>query len=133
MVRHPPPTAPSMGPVLRVPLLGVERAEHAPPLWVAGSRSATTPLPMRGVRGGRAMSRAWLAVYAAMTTKPKYRRLSAISKGGLLHVFLLAAFQDPEATWDDPDELREALSLEGFPAGVYDELAASQWIEPLEG
>lgn len=77
------------------------------------------------------MSREWSAVYAAMLTKPKYRRLTPMGRGGLLHVFLLAGFQSPEATWDDPDELRESLILEGFPAGIFDELLGLGWLELL--
>jgi hypothetical protein len=64
-----------------------------------------------------------------MVTKPKYRRLSAMGRGALLHVFLLACFQDPEAWWEDAEELRDALRLEGFPGGLYDELVAFGWLE----
>lgn len=77
------------------------------------------------------MSREWLAVYTAMVTKPKYRRLSPMGRGGLLHVLILAAYQTPEATWDDSDELRESLILEGFPPRVYDELVGLGWLERL--
>lgn len=79
------------------------------------------------------MSRSWLAVYTAMATKPKYRRLSPISRGALLHVFILAGFQNPEATWSDPEELRDALRLENFPDACYDELLGLQWLEVEDG
>jgi hypothetical protein len=78
------------------------------------------------------MSREWLAVYTAMATKPKYRRLSPMGRGGLLHVLMLAGFQSPEATWDDADELRESLLLEAFPPGIYEELLGLGWLETLD-
>lgn len=79
------------------------------------------------------MSREWLAVYTAMATKPKYRRLSPIGRGALLHTLILAGFQQPEATWRDPDELRESLELDGFPRGALDELVALGWLEHEDG
>jgi hypothetical protein len=79
------------------------------------------------------MSREWLAVYSAMVTKPKYRRLTPTGRGALLHVLILSAFQTPEAAWEDPEELREALHLEGFPAGAFDELMANGWLEVEDG
>jgi hypothetical protein len=78
------------------------------------------------------MSREWLAVYTAMVTKPKYRRLSPIGRGALLHVLILAGFQTPEATWN-PDELREALILDGFPDGALNELLGLGWLEHEDG
>lgn len=78
------------------------------------------------------MTRQWMALYLAMVTKPKYRRLSAMGRGALLHVFLLAGYQDPEAWWPDAEELRDALRLEGFPGGLFDELVAYGWLEPDE-
>ena len=74
------------------------------------------------------MTREWSAVYAAMLTKPRYRRLSPMGRGGLLHVILLAGFQSPEATWTEPDELRDALRLDGFADGVADELIGLDWL-----
>lgn len=79
------------------------------------------------------MSREWSAVYSAMLTRPKFRRLSPIGRGALLQVFLLAGFQTPEATWDDPDGLREALELDGFPRGALDELIALGWLDQEDG
>lgn len=78
------------------------------------------------------MSREWAAVYSAMLTKPKYKRLSAMGRGALLHAFLLAGMQRPEATWD-PEELRETLILDGFPEGVYGELLGLGWLELEDG
>lgn len=79
------------------------------------------------------MSRDWLALYGAMIAKPKYRRLSPIGRGALLHTFLLAGFQSPEATWRDPNELRESLFLDGFPEGALDELVSLGWLEHEDG
>lgn len=79
------------------------------------------------------MTREWLAIYTAMVTKPKYRRLSPIGRGALLHTFILAGFQSPEATWSDPDELRESLMLDGFPEGAMDELIGLGWLEQDDG
>jgi hypothetical protein len=79
------------------------------------------------------MTREWLTLFPAMLAKVKYRRLSPIGRGALLHVLILAAFQTPEATWDDPDELRESLMLEGFPEGAFDELMALGWLELEDG
>lgn len=76
------------------------------------------------------MSRQWLALYLSMATRPKYRRLSAMGRGALLHVLLLAGFQEPEAWWEDAEDLRDALRLEGFPGGLYDELVGYGWLEP---
>ena len=78
------------------------------------------------------MSREWAAVYSAMLTKPKYKRLSPMGRGALLHVFLLAGMQRPEATWD-PEELRETLILDGFPDGVYGELLGLRWLDLEDG
>lgn len=79
------------------------------------------------------MSRDWLAVYAAMLHKPKYRRLSPAAKGALLHVLMLATTTTPEATWTSRDELAELLVLDGFDAAVLDELATRGWLEDLPG
>lgn len=79
------------------------------------------------------MSREWMAIYSAMATKPRYRRLTPIGRGVLLQVFLLAGFQSPEATWDDREELREALTLEGFPAASLDELVGLGWLVEDDG
>jgi len=79
------------------------------------------------------MTRQWLALYTAMLTKPRYRRLSPMGRGGLLHVLVLAGYQSPEATWDDPAEFRDALRLEGFPDGVADELIGLGWLEEEQG
>jgi hypothetical protein len=68
-----------------------------------------------------------------MVTKAKYRRLSPVGRGALLHTLILAGFQNPEAAWPDPEELRDALRLEGFPDGAYDELVALHWIEYEDG
>ena len=84
--------------------------------------------PPHRTQGDTGMSREWSAVYAAMLTKPRYRRLSPVGRGGLLHVILLAGFQDPEATWTDPDELRDAFRLDGFADGVIDELIGLGWL-----
>lgn len=78
------------------------------------------------------MSREWAAVYCAMLTKPKYKRLSPMGRGALLHVFLLAGMQRPEAAWD-PEELRETLILDGFPDGVYGELLGLGWLDLEDG
>ncbi|MEX2136219.1 MAG: hypothetical protein WEB29_04550 [Chloroflexota bacterium] len=78
------------------------------------------------------MTRTWLAIYTAMLVRPKYQRLSPIGRGALLHVFMLAGFQSPEATWDDPEELRESLVLAGFPEGALDELIGLRWLQ-IEG
>lgn len=79
------------------------------------------------------MSRDWLAIYSAIVTKPKYRNLSPVGRGALLHTLVLAGYQDPEATWDDPEELREALRLDGFPAGALDELIGLRWLDLEDG
>jgi hypothetical protein len=75
------------------------------------------------------MSREWLAVYAGILNKPKYRRLSPAGRGALLHLWTLASTQSPEATWDSRDELLDAFELEGFEAGSVDELIALRWLD----
>jgi hypothetical protein len=75
------------------------------------------------------MTRDWLAIYTAIYAKAKYKRLSPIGRGALLHTFVLAAFQVPEATWADSDELRESLVLDGFPGSCLDELIGLGWLE----
>ena len=52
------------------------------------------------------MSRDWIAAYTTTLRKPKYRRLTISARAALLHVWLLAGGQDPEATWRDRAELR---------------------------
>lgn len=74
------------------------------------------------------MSRDWFAVYAATTRKPKYRRLTIPGRAALLHVWMLAGGQDPEACWR-ADELRETLELDGYPGDVLDELIAREWLD----
>lgn len=75
------------------------------------------------------MSRDWIAAYTAMLGKPKYRRTSPVAKGALLHVWLLAGQQAPEATWPHRGELAEILELDGFPPDVLDELLDRRWLD----
>src|SRR5262245_21304272 len=75
------------------------------------------------------MGRDWLAVYTGILLKPKYRRLSIEGRAALLHVWLLAGLQAPEATWRSVDELAEQLDVEGLPPAAIDELRALGWLE----
>jgi hypothetical protein len=74
------------------------------------------------------MAREWFAVHASMLGKARYKRLSAAGRGGLMHTLILAAYQAPEATWPDPDDLRHSLAADGFPEGVYQELVDLGWL-----
>jgi hypothetical protein len=74
------------------------------------------------------VSRDWAAIYAALLTRPKYRRLSFELRGCLLHVWLLAGSTTPEATWAR-DELREILELDGAPDGALVALIAAGWLD----
>jgi hypothetical protein len=77
------------------------------------------------------MSRDWIAAYTTTLRKPKYRRLTISARAALLHVWLLAGGQDPEATWRDRAELEEVLELDGWtdPCEVVDELIQHRWLE----
>ena len=74
------------------------------------------------------MSRAWLAVYVGLLSRPKYRRLSIPARAALFHIWLLAGGQTPEATWSR-DELADVLDLDGYPASVIDELLERRWLD----
>jgi hypothetical protein len=82
-------------------------------------------------------TRQWAALYSGMLRHPKYRRLSAPGRAGLLHLLLLAGTVSPEATWRI-DELVEILELDGFSEGgalsvsahdVLDELERLGWLD----
>src|SRR5690348_2489346 len=75
------------------------------------------------------MSRDWLAVYVAVLGKAKYRRLSIPARAALLHVWMLAGGQAPEATWRDRGELADVLDLDGYSIEVIDELLARGWLD----
>jgi hypothetical protein len=75
------------------------------------------------------MRREWFSGHTGMVLRPKYRRLSPAGKGALLHLWNLASYQSPEATWNSRDELLDAFELEGFDAGNVDELIALHWLD----
>jgi hypothetical protein len=78
------------------------------------------------------MSRDWFAGYVNMVRLPKYRHLSRAGRGALLHVWLLASMQAPEACWQSLAALSEMFVLDGFETSDLDELIALHWVDVEE-
>lgn len=77
------------------------------------------------------MTRTYLALYAAIIRRPKYRRLSIPARAALLTLWCDGATRTPEAVWPNRAELADVLDLDGYGPDVLAELEAAGWIDTL--